>query len=138
MRRTPLYGRRPQVLPPENRLSRVAASCREQRIPLDRDFFSRRRTVRCRGQRPLVPAHPWRWPLSRHLARGAGEVSLRYLAQIAQAADDLGYFGVLLPTGRSCGEDNWIVASALAPLTERLRFLVAVRPGLLQPAWRRG
>ncbi|MFG1420545.1 FMNH2-dependent alkanesulfonate monooxygenase [Roseixanthobacter liquoris] len=66
-------------------------------------------------------------------SHGAREVSLRYLAQIAQAADDLGYFGVLLPTGRSC-EDSWIVASALAPLTERLRFLVAVRPGLLQPA----
>jgi alkanesulfonate monooxygenase len=40
---------------------------------------------------------------------------------------------VLLPTGRSC-EDSWIVASALAPLTERLRFLVAVRPGLQSPA----
>lgn len=66
-------------------------------------------------------------------SHGAREVSLRYLAQIAQAADSLGYFGVLLPTGRSC-EDSWIVASALAPLTERLRFLVAVRPGLLQPA----
>ncbi len=41
---------------------------------------------------------------------------------------ELGYFGVLLPTGRSC-EDSWIVASALAPLTRRLRYLVAVRPG---------
>ena len=64
---------------------------------------------------------------------GAREVGLPYLRQIAQAADDLGYFGVLLPTGRSC-EDSWIVASALAPLTERLRFLVAVRPGLQTPS----
>lgn len=64
---------------------------------------------------------------------GGREVSLNYLRQVAQAADDLGYFGVLLPTGRSC-EDSWIVASALAPLTERLRFLVAVRPGLQSPA----
>ena len=63
----------------------------------------------------------------------AREVSLGYLRQIAQAADQLGYFGVLIPTGRSC-EDSWIVASALAGLTERLRFLVAVRPGLLSPA----
>ena len=55
-----------------------------------------------------------------------------YLRQIAQAADQLGYFGVLLPTGRSC-EDSWVVASALAPLTERLRYLVAVRPGLQSP-----
>jgi alkanesulfonate monooxygenase len=66
-------------------------------------------------------------------AEGARESSLPYLKQIAQAADELGYFGVLLPTGRSC-EDSWIVASALAPLTQRLRFLVAVRPGLQEPA----
>jgi alkanesulfonate monooxygenase len=64
---------------------------------------------------------------------GARPVNLNYLRQIAQAADELGYFGVLLPTGRSC-EDSWVVASALAPLTERLRYLVAVRPGLQSPA----
>jgi alkanesulfonate monooxygenase len=64
---------------------------------------------------------------------GARPVSLNYLRQIAQAADELGYFGVLLPTGRSC-EDSWVVASALVPLTERLRYLVAVRPGLQSPS----
>ncbi len=64
---------------------------------------------------------------------GAREVSLPYLTQIAKAADDLGYYGVLLPTGRSC-EDSWIIASALVPLTQRLRYLVAVRPGLQSPA----
>lgn len=63
---------------------------------------------------------------------GARPVDLGYLRQVAQAADELGYFGVLLPTGKSC-EDSWLVASALAPLTERLSFLVAVRPGLLSP-----
>lgn len=63
---------------------------------------------------------------------GGRPVDLAYLKQVAQAADSLGYFGVLLPTGRSC-EDSWVVASALAPLTERLRFLVAVRPGLQSP-----
>jgi alkanesulfonate monooxygenase len=61
------------------------------------------------------------------------EVSFNYLRQIAQAADQLGYFGVLLPTGRSC-EDSWVVASSVAPFTERLRYLVAVRPGLQSPA----
>ena len=66
-------------------------------------------------------------------AEGARDVSLNYLRQIAQGADDLGYYGVLLPTGRSC-EDSWIVASALVPLTKRLRFLVAVRPGLQEPS----
>ncbi len=62
----------------------------------------------------------------------ARPVSLGYLKQIAQAADQLGYYGVLIPTGRSC-EDSWVVASALAPLTERLRYLVAIRPGIISP-----
>jgi alkanesulfonate monooxygenase len=65
---------------------------------------------------------------------GARHVSLGYLSQIARAADELGYFGVLLPTGRSC-EDSWVVASAMVPLTQKLRFLVAVRPGLTEPAF---
>lgn len=63
---------------------------------------------------------------------GAREVDIDYLRQIAQAADRLGYYGVLIPTGRSC-EDSWLVASALAPVTKALRFLVAVRPGLASP-----
>ena len=66
----------------------------------------------------------------------ARHVSLSYLGQIARAADELGYFGVLLPTGKSC-EDSWVVASAMVPLTRRLRFLVAVRPGLQTPPSRR-
>jgi alkanesulfonate monooxygenase len=64
---------------------------------------------------------------------GGREVNFNYLRQVAQAADQLGYFGVLLPTGRSC-EDSWITASAVAPFTERLRYLVAVRPGLQSPS----
>jgi alkanesulfonate monooxygenase len=67
-------------------------------------------------------------------AEGARPVTLSYLRQIAQAADDLGYHGVLVPTGRSC-EDAWAVASAMIPLTRRLRFLVAVRPGVVSPTW---
>jgi alkanesulfonate monooxygenase len=64
---------------------------------------------------------------------GGRDVNFNYLRQIAQAADQLGYYGVLLPTGRSC-EDSWIVASSVAPFTERLRYLVAVRPGLQSPS----
>src|SRR6476620_4673090 len=64
---------------------------------------------------------------------GGREVNFNYLRQVAQAADGLGYYGVLLPTGRSC-EDSWVVASALVPFTRQLRFLVAVRPGLQSPA----
>lgn len=71
---------------------------------------------------------------SRYLGttKGGRAVDLAYLKQVAIAADSLGYYGVLIPTGRSC-EDSWIVASALAPMTERLRYLVAVRPGLMSP-----
>ncbi|MBG1270556.1 FMNH2-dependent alkanesulfonate monooxygenase [Nostoc sp. WHI] len=65
-------------------------------------------------------------------ATGGRAVSFPYLRQIAQAVDDLGYTGALLPTGRSC-EDAWIVASTLVSLTRQMRFLVAVRPGLVSP-----
>lgn len=65
-------------------------------------------------------------------AHGARTVNHHYLKQIAQAADELGYYGVLIPTGRSC-EDSWVVASSLAPLTQNLRFLVAIRPGIISP-----
>lgn len=65
-------------------------------------------------------------------AQGGRQTDFGYLRQVAQAADQLGYYGVLLPTGRSC-EDSWIVASAVAPTTQELRYLVAVRPGLQSP-----
>jgi alkanesulfonate monooxygenase len=72
---------------------------------------------------------------SRYLgtAEGARTLNHDYLKQVAQAADGLGYEGVLIPTGRSC-EDPWVVAASLLPVTQRLKFLVAVRPGLHQPA----
>ena len=63
---------------------------------------------------------------------GARAVDHAYLQQIAQAADTLGYGGILLPTGRSC-EDPWIAAASLIPLTQRLKFLVALRPTILSP-----
>jgi len=72
---------------------------------------------------------------SRYLGTGEGArtVNHDYLKQVAQAADSLGYEGVLIPTGRSC-EDPWVVASSLLPVTRNLKFLVAVRPGLHQPS----
>jgi alkanesulfonate monooxygenase len=71
---------------------------------------------------------------SRYLgtSKGARAVDADYLKQVAVAADTLGYDGVLLPTGRSC-EDAWVVASSLIHATRRLKFLVAVRPGLSTP-----
>jgi len=71
---------------------------------------------------------------SRYLGttKGARPVNADYLKQVAVAADTLGYDGVLLPTGRSC-EDAWIVASSLINATTKLKFLVAIRPGLSTP-----
>ena len=65
-------------------------------------------------------------------AEGTRTVDNRYLRQIAQAADQLGYHGILLPTGRGC-EDALVTAASLLPFTERLRFLVALRPGVTLP-----
>ena len=72
---------------------------------------------------------------SRYLgtSEGARPIDLAYLQQIAGAADSLGYEGVLIPTGRSC-EDPWVIASSLIGATKKLKFLVAVRPGLHQPS----
>lgn len=65
-------------------------------------------------------------------SEGARAVDHHYMKQIAQAADKLGYGGVLLPTGRSC-EDPWIAAASLIPVTQRLKFLVALRPSTMSP-----
>jgi alkanesulfonate monooxygenase len=66
-------------------------------------------------------------------SRGARAASFDYFKQIAIAADSLGYEGVLLPTGRSC-EDSWIIAASLIDATRQLKFLVALRPGLIEPS----
>jgi alkanesulfonate monooxygenase len=72
---------------------------------------------------------------SRYLGttKGARAATFDYFKQIAIAADSLGYEGVLIPTGRSC-EDGWILAASLIDVTRRLKFLVALRPGLVLPA----
>lgn len=64
---------------------------------------------------------------------GARAATFDYFKQVAVAADTLGYEGVLLPTGRSC-EDSWILASSLVDATRQLKFLIALRPGLMEPA----
>ncbi len=78
----------------------------------------------------FIPAHgDGRWLGS---AEGARSTEISYLSQVAEAADRLGFEGVLIPTGRTC-EDSWILASALAMKTRKLKFLVAVRPGVTSP-----
>ena len=58
--------------------------------------------------------------------------SHRYLAQIATACDQLGYEAMLTPCGTGC-EDAWLATASLIPITERVKFLVAFRPGFMSP-----
>jgi len=58
--------------------------------------------------------------------------TIDYLADIARTAEKLGFEGVLTPTGTFC-EDAWLVTSALLRETSTLKFLVAFRPGVINP-----
>ena len=55
-----------------------------------------------------------------------------YLGQVARAAEANGFEGALTPTGAWC-EDAWLSTAMLSQVSERLRFLVAFRPGLVSP-----
>ncbi|MFD4253487.1 MULTISPECIES: LLM class flavin-dependent oxidoreductase [Amycolatopsis] len=72
-----------------------------------------------------------------HANRSLGPVAQReptidYLAQVARAAEQLGFEGVLTPTGTWC-EDAWLTTAALIRETKRLKYLVAFRPGVISP-----
>ncbi|MFI7407694.1 LLM class flavin-dependent oxidoreductase [Streptomyces sp. NPDC049627] len=58
--------------------------------------------------------------------------TVAYLSQIARAAEDLGFVGALTPTGAWC-EDAWLTTAMVSQNTERLKFLVAFRPGFVSP-----
>jgi alkanesulfonate monooxygenase len=66
------------------------------------------------------------------VAPGHRPATLDYLASVARAAEQLGFEGVLTPTGTWC-EDAWLTTAALIRETRCLRFLVAFRPGLVTP-----
>jgi alkanesulfonate monooxygenase len=69
---------------------------------------------------------------ARGSASGLREPSIEYLGDVARAADRLGYDAVLTPTG-TWSEDAWLSTAAVLGQTERLKFLVALRPGLVSP-----
>lgn len=68
-------------------------------------------------------AYPWQ-------PEGSRQVDYGYYKQLAQAYDHLGYTGALFATG---AHDVWVLAGALLPYTERLKFLIAIHPGLVAP-----
>jgi len=63
---------------------------------------------------------------------GDRPATLRYLNQIALAAETNGFEGVLTPTGAWC-EDAWLTTAMLVETTRTLKFLVAFRPGFVSP-----
>ena len=62
-----------------------------------------------------------------------------YLRRVAQTAEDCGFYSMLIPTRFANGlfsedaplAETWTTATALAAVTSRIRFLVAVRPGFI-------
>ncbi len=78
---------------------------------------------------------------SRYVVRGGhgagrthGErpASVPYLGQVARSAEQLGFEGALTPTGAWC-DDAWLTTAMLSSVSERLKFLVAFRPGMTSP-----
>src|SRR5215211_7733806 len=62
-----------------------------------------------------------------------------YLRQVVETAEELGFYSLLIPTRFANGlfdeaaplAETWTTATALAAVTRRIRFLVAVRPGFV-------
>jgi alkanesulfonate monooxygenase len=63
---------------------------------------------------------------------GARKATLEYLVEVARAAEEAGFDAALTPTGAHC-PDAWITTAAVSQHVERLRFLVAFRPGTISP-----
>lgn len=60
--------------------------------------------------------------------------SFSYSKQIACAVDQLGYDGLLIPTGHMF-EEPWVTATGLALLTYRIKLLVAAHPSVVSPVY---
>ncbi len=58
--------------------------------------------------------------------------TIDYLTQVANAAENAGFRSVLTPVGLGC-PDPWVLCSAIAARTNRLGFIVAVRPSVASP-----
>lgn len=79
------------------------------------------------GRRLVEPPRP-----TPGIAGGQRPATLGYLTQIALAAEEAGFEAALTPAGPWC-DDAWVTTAALAQRTERLKFLVAFRPGAMSP-----
>lgn len=66
-------------------------------------------------------AYPW-------APQGSRRVDYGYYRQLALAYDQLGYTGALFATG---SHDVWVLAASLLSVSERMKFLIAIHPGLV-------
>jgi alkanesulfonate monooxygenase len=76
----------------------------------------------------LVPTdgpYPWN-------PKGSRVTDFSYFKQMAGAIDHCGYDGALLATG-GAAHDAWLTGAALIPETRRMKFIIAVHPGIVAP-----
>jgi alkanesulfonate monooxygenase len=71
----------------------------------------------------------------RHLGVPEGDLrsSWANTRAIAETADRLGFRNILCPSSYQVGQDTLSFVAAMAPLTERMNFLAAIRCGEMQP-----
>ena len=65
-------------------------------------------------------------------ATNARKGDLGYMAQVARAAEAMGFEAALTPTSSWC-EEAWVITAALTQHTRDFKYLVAFRPGLQSP-----
>jgi alkanesulfonate monooxygenase len=72
----------------------------------------------------------------RHLGVPEGDLrsSWANTSRIAQRADELGFRNILCPSSYQVGQDTLSFVAAMAPRTQRMNMLAAIRCGELQPA----
>ena len=60
--------------------------------------------------------------------------SFDHTSEIVRTADRLGYRNILCPSSYQVGQDTWSFVSAMAPLTDKINMLAAIRCGEVHPA----
>lgn len=96
------------------------------------------------GERRPAPSFHWFVPIDgdgEHIGTRRAErpPTFEYLRSVVLAAEEAGYEGLLVPTRFVNGlfeesaplSETWTTATALAAVTSRIRFLIAVRPGFV-------
>lgn len=75
---------------------------------------------------PIDGPYPW-------TKQGSRLTDFDYFKQMAGACEYAGFNGALLATG-GAAHDAWITAASLIPETQKMKFIVAIHPGIIAPA----